>query len=95
MESSLPLARDAIQSARNHTDDQTVREQLASIDEALAGMTSENRLEADSVEGARLEELERQVVELANDADGVTEAQLEMARDRLDGFRRRYAQNWE
>lgn len=95
MQSSLPLARDAIQSAHNHADEPDVRRQLTSIDRALADLSGEERLADDTIEGARLEELERQLVTLGNTTEGVVESELETARDHIDGFRQQHAQDWE
>jgi len=95
MASSLRFAREAIQSASEHTDDATIHEQLVHIDSALAELSGEDAPDDDKKLGARLKELERQVVELGNHSDGIVEQRLQAARKHIDEFRQRHAQNWE
>lgn len=49
----------------------------------------------DSVLGSRLEEVERQLAQLGDDADGATAEHIATARNRIDEFRRARAQDWE
>jgi hypothetical protein len=95
MVSSLAIARDAIQTASDHTDDATVHEQLQSIDEALDGLSGGDTLEDDAEEGKRLEALEHQLVKLGNHTDGRAQRHLEVARDNVDRYRQSAAPNWE
>lgn len=95
MVSRLAIARDAIQTASERTDDPTVHEQLQSIDEALAGLSGESTLSDDIEEGDRLEQLEHQLVKLGDHTDGFVRQQLSVARDNLDMFRQERAPDWE
>lgn len=95
MVSRLAIARDAVQTASEHTDDATVHEQLQSIDQALERVSGESALDDDTAEGDRLEALEHQLVKLGNHTDGLVERQLSVARDNLDRFRQERAPNWE
>lgn len=95
MESDLRRARDAVRSASELTDDAAVHEQLDSIDAAIETLASDERPADDAVTGDRLEEVERQLVELGEDADGAVLRRVETARDHLDAFRRTSAQDWE
>lgn len=104
MEETLAEARDAVEAATELTDDATAREQLHSIREGLDALSGEQEPddaysqaeEPDSAatRGDRLEELERQLVELGDDVDGLAVKQIETARDRIDAFRRERAQDW-
>lgn len=91
---SLARARDAVDSARTLTDDSTAEEQLASIREAIATLDDEDEL-ADAEKGDRLEEIERQLVELGDDLDGTALDHVERARDRIDAYRREFAPDWD
>lgn len=95
MEPRLRRAREAVESASNATEDATIHEQLESIDVALADLSGSATLDDDAEEGDRLEEIERQLVELGNDADGPAKRHIETARDLLDEFRRVRAQDWD
>jgi vacuolar-type H+-ATPase subunit H len=95
MESSLRRARDAVQTARELTDDATTREQLDSIDRALEDLSGTDVLDDDTEEGARLEEVERQLVTLGDDTDNPARQQIGRARDHIDAFRRTEARDWE
>lgn len=95
MEPSLTSAREAVQSASELTDDSTIHEQLNSIDEGLATLTGPDAPAAEDVEGDRLEELERQLVTLGDDADELTREHIAAARGHIDAFRREYAPEWE
>jgi len=95
MVSSIAIARDAVQSASDRTDDATVREQLRSVDEALEDLSGDETLPDETEEGARLEELEAELVKLGNHTDGAVHEQLEVARDSLDRYRREHAPDWE
>lgn len=95
MEPSLTSAREAVQSASELADDSEVHEQLDSIDEGLATLTGGDAPAAEDVEGDRLEEIERQLVQLADDADGLALEHIQAARDHIDAFRREYAPEWE
>ena len=95
MVSRLAIARDAVQSASERTDDATVQEQLHSIDRALAGLSGEETIDDDVEEGDRLEQLEHQLVKLGDDTDGVVQRQLAVARDNLDRFRQEHAPDWD
>lgn len=95
MVSSIAVARDAIQTASDHTQDATVHEQLQSIDEALHGLSGEDTLDDDVEEGDRLEEVEHQLVKLGDHTDGMVQRQLEVARDNLDRYRQSAAPDWE
>lgn len=93
--SSLTIARDAIQTASDHTDGPTVHEQLQSIGEALDELCGANTLEDDAEEGKRLEVLEHQLVKFGNQTDGRAQRQLEVARYNVDRYRQSAAQDWE
>jgi len=93
MDPRLADARDAVDSARTITDEAEAREQLASIREGLE--TVANEPADDERTGDRLEEIERQLVELGNDVEGLTMSHLETARDQLDAYRRESAPEWE
>lgn len=95
MVSRLAIARDAVQTASEHTDDPTVHEQLESIDRALGGLSGESTLDDDGKEGDRLEQLEHQLVKLGDQTDGLVHEQLSVARDNLDRFRQERAPDWE
>jgi len=95
MVSRLAIARDAVQTASERTDDATVHEQLQSIDQALAGLSDEATLDDDLQEGDRLEEVEHQLVKLGDHTDGVVQRQLRVARDNLDRYRQEHAPDWE
>jgi hypothetical protein len=95
MMSRLAIARDAVQSASERTDDATVREPLHSIDRALAGLSGEETLDDDVEEGDRLEELEHRLVKLGDHTGGTVQRQLVVARDNLDRFRQERAPDWE
>lgn len=95
MEPSLARARDAVQSASELTDDAHVREQLNSIDQGLATLTGADAPTEYETEGDRLEEIERQLVQLGDDAEGLTLEHIQTARDHVDAFRREYAPEWE
>ncbi|MDS0284610.1 DUF7553 family protein [Haloarcula onubensis] len=95
MVSRLAIARDAVQTASQRTDDATVHEQLQSVDEALEGLEGDAALDDDIEEGSRLEQLEHQLVKLGDDTDGLVEQQLEVARDNVDLFRQERAPDWE
>lgn len=49
----------------------------------------------DSEMGARLEQIERQLAELGDDAEGRTAEHIATARDQIDAFRREEARDWE
>jgi len=95
MVSRLAIARDAVQTASQHTDDETVHEQLQSIDRALDGLSGEATLDDARQEGDRLEQLEHQLVKLGDRTDGLVTQQLSVARDNLDRFRQERAPDWE
>lgn len=95
MEPSLARARDAVQSASQLTDDSHLREQLDSIDRGLETLVGEDAPADLETEGDRLEEIERQLVELGDHADELTLEHVEVARDHVDAFRREYAPEWE
>jgi len=95
MVSRLAIARDAVQTAGERTEDETVHEQLQSIDQALEGLSGEATVDDDTEEGDRLEELEHQLVKLGNHTDGAVEQQLSVARDNIDRFRQERAPDWE
>ncbi|WP_459190732.1 DUF7553 family protein [Halosimplex sp. J119] len=93
MDRRLADARDAIDSAREITDDGTAEEQLASIREALQTL-DEDSVEEDAM-GDRIEEMERQLTTLGNDLGDLPTSHLETARDHLDAYRRETAPEWE
>lgn len=93
MDSRLDDARDAVDSARTITDDSTAQEQLASIREGLETVADEPT--DDERTGDRLEEIERQLVELGNDVEELTASHLQTARDQIDAYRREAAPEWE
>jgi hypothetical protein len=95
MDPSLEQARDAVQSARELTDDPTAREQLDSIDDGLGTLTGDDAPSDPGTEGERLEELEHQLRDLGDDVDDLSHQHLESARDHIDAYRREYAQDWE
>lgn len=95
MEPSLRAAGDAVRSASELTDDATIHEQLSSIDEGLATLTGADAPEDVVTEGDRLEEVERQFVQIGNDTEGVVEEHLQVAPDHIDAFRREYAPEWD
>jgi hypothetical protein len=95
MVSSISIARDAIQSASDRTDDGSIHEQLQSIDEALEHLSGEETLDDETEEGERLEQIEEQLVKLGNHTDGAVHQHLEVARDSLDRYRQTDAKNWE
>ena len=95
MQPRLRRARESVQSAIELTDDSTIHDQLQSIDTALGNLSGSETLDDDAEEGERLEEVERQLVELGNDADGLAGEHVETARDHLDAFRRTTARDWE
>jgi len=95
MEPSLARARDAVQAASELTDDSTVHEQLTSIDRGLETLSGPDAPPEADTEGDRLEEIERQLVQLGDDADGLALEHIETARDQVDAFRREYAPEWE
>lgn len=95
MEPALRRARDAVRAASAHTDDSAVHEQLASIEAAIETLSGDESPADDAVTGDRLEEIERQLVELGEDADGAALRHVETARDQLDAYRRADAQDWE
>lgn len=95
MESRLTRARDAVDSAARLTDDSTVHEQLTSIETGLETLTGDDAPDDAAVEGERLEELERQLVTLGDEVDGLAAQQIETARDLIDTFRRTEAQDWK
>lgn len=95
MSANLTLAREAIQTASERTDDATVHEQLMHIDSALDALRGDGAPADDRALGERLQELERQVVELGDDTDGVVTERLETARTHIDQFRREHAPDWE
>jgi len=93
MDSRLDTARDAVDSARTITDETEVRNQLASIRDGLKTVADEPT--DDERTGDRLEEIERQLVELGNDVDELTASHLQTARDQIDAYRREAAPEWE
>ncbi|WP_436928003.1 DUF7553 family protein [Halosimplex amylolyticum] len=93
MDRRLAAARDAIDSAREITDDATAEEQLASIREALETLDEDPVDEA--AMGDRLEEMERQFTTLGEDLAELPTSHLETARDHLDAYRRERAPEWE
>lgn len=95
MQPRLRQAREAVESASQLTDDATVHEQLNSIDRALGDLSGKEALDDSTEEGDRLEDIERQLVELGNGADGLAKQHIETARDHLDEFRRVRAPDWE
>ncbi|MFC6758203.1 MULTISPECIES: DUF7553 family protein [Haloarcula] len=95
MASRLAIARDAVQTASERTDDPTVHEQCQSIVQALSGLAGEETLDDDVREGDRLEQLEHQLVKLGDQTDGVVQRQLSVARDNIDRFRQERAPDWE
>jgi len=95
MQPRLRRARESVRSAIELTDDSTIHDQLQSIDDALEGLSGPETLDDDAEEGDRLEAVERQLVELGNDADGLAGEHIETARDNLDAFRRTSARDWE
>ncbi|WP_436930867.1 DUF7553 family protein [Halosimplex halobium] len=101
MHDRLARARDAVDEAREITDDATAVEQLASvrqgierIDDALADGAADEGAVTDPEAGERLESIERQLGALADDVDDLTVSHLTTARDQLDAFRRESAPDW-
>ncbi|WP_135366508.1 DUF7553 family protein [Halosimplex halophilum] len=101
MHDRLARARDAVDEAREITDDATAMEQLASVrqgiervDDALADDAADEGEVADPEAGDRLESIERQLGTLADDVDDLTVSHLSTARDQLDAFRRESAADW-
>jgi len=93
MDQRLDDARDAVDSARTTTDDSTAREQLGSIREGLETVADEPT--DDERTGDRLEEIERQLVELGNNVEELTASHIHTARDKIDAYRREAAPEWE
>ncbi|ELZ19903.1 hypothetical protein C475_21434 [Halosimplex carlsbadense 2-9-1] len=102
MHDRLAKARDAIDEARTLADDAAVVEQLASVrqgverlDDALGdGTAATGNLDAPEA-GERLGSIERQIVSLADEVDGLVASHLSTARDEIDAFRRESAPDWE
>ncbi|WP_436912288.1 DUF7553 family protein [Halosimplex marinum] len=101
MHDRLARARDAVDEAREMTDDATATEQLASVregiervDDALGDDAADEGAVADPEAGERLESIERQLGTLADDVDELTASHLSTARDQLDAFRRESAPDW-
>lgn len=95
MEDRLASARDAVEKASELTDDSNVREQLDSIERGLDSLSGEAAPDDDAEEGDRLEEVERQLVELGDETDDLAAEHVQTARDRIDEFRRDRARDWE
>jgi len=93
MDPRLADARDAIDSARTITDEAEAQEQLASIREGLETVADEPA--DDERTGDRLEEIERQLVQLGNNVEELTASHLGTARDQIDAYRRESAPEWE
>lgn len=109
MEPRLARARESVDAAAELTDDSTVHEQLNSIRnalDALSDATSGNSSPEDDApddatpddvteKGARLEQVERQLAQLGDDAGGLTAEHIRTARDQVDEYRRAEAPDWE
>lgn len=93
MDRRLAEARDAIDAARELTEDASAEEQLDSIHDGLQSV-DDDRLDEAQV-GDRLEELERQIVTLGNDVEDLASSHLQTARDQIDAYRRESAPEWE
>lgn len=101
MPDHLDSARDAVQRASEETDDETVREQLRSIDEGLVELTERSETTDDGVKtsgehphGGELETVEERLAELADAVDGAARDHVTDARDAIDAYRRAYTRNW-
>lgn len=95
MSDQLARAREAVGRASDTADD-TVREQLRSLDEGLMELTGGDKTqESDTTtEGDRLEEIEAKLAGLMDETDGDTRAHIEDARDYIDEYRRTFTRDW-
>lgn len=80
----------AISRASDTTDDETVRKKLRSIDEGLRRLATDGQPDGD-----RLEELEKNITRLLDETDNDTKEWIQVARDRLDEYRRTYTREWD
>jgi hypothetical protein len=110
MTDELERAREDVQRAADRTDDDAVREQLRSIDEGLKEMTrssteersdSDRRddhapatTEGDVPRGDELQQVEAQLADLGDDAEGRVRELIQDARDRIDDYRRAVTRDW-
>lgn len=101
MHEHLEEARDAVDEAKQITDNANAQQQLASIREGLETLDDSarddpdgNPLEDPQV-GDRLESVERQLTQLGEDVESLTRSHLQTARDHIDAYRREYAPDWE
>lgn len=94
MPAHIASARRAVQAAAEEVEIAHVREQLESIDEGLEALSGVEAPDRNDVQGDRLEELEGKLVGLEAHVDDRTLEHLETARDHVDAYRQRYAQDW-
>lgn len=110
MTDRLERAREDVQRASDLTDDDSVREQLQSIDVGLKEMThsqSEDVSDTDRSEedgdvttegdvpgGDELQQVEAKLAALADEADGRPRELIRDARDQLDAYRRAVTRDW-
>lgn len=95
MPDPLTEARTAVNEAIDATDDSTVREQLQRVDEGLDELSGDEAPDDPQQQGERLETVEEKLVGLGDQVSGPAQTHVENARDHIDEFRRRYAQDWQ
>lgn len=110
MSHELERAREDVQRAGDLAENETVREQLRSIDEGLKEMTHSSKedasdtderetdgdatTEGDRPRGDQLQQVEATLAGLEDDADGRAGSLIRDARDELDEYRRRRTRDW-
>lgn len=110
MTDHLERAREDVRRASDVTDDETVREQLRSIDEGLKEIThssaeasldtdrsderSRTTTEGDDPHGGDLKDVEAKLAGLGDDVEGTPRALVQDARDRIDDYRRQVTRDW-
>jgi hypothetical protein len=97
----LASAREAVVRASDESDDETVHEQLDSIDVGLKEMTEREETPDDEVStagdvphGDDLQGIEAQLADLMDLTDGAALRHIEDARTAIDEYRRAYTRDW-
>lgn len=101
MTDGIERARREVRRASDLTDDETVREQLRSIDEGLMELTHGDEAgdhpastRGDVPRGGDLRDVEAKLAGLGDAAEGTPRALIQDARDRIDDYRRQYPRDW-
>lgn len=94
MVDQLARARESIRRAADRSDEETVREQLRSIDLGLMEETESASTEGDRPVGDQLEQVEKKLAGLAERTDGAVNEDVREARDAIDAYRRAHTRDW-